>query len=285
MTLSVHPFDLADGTYSTNNERLLALSKACPDLEPLMAMGKVDNVRRVEKFGKNLSTDDNKQDIWDAGGLISHLTVSTEVEVLSDSEDDADEGTGAQTVFIEGIRDVGGVWTYSSEILTMNGTTPVATTTKWFRLYRAIVATRGDYDGSNAGTITVRVISGGATQCQIPVDPVFNGDGSSQNSHFTTAHNEHALIYYIIYNRDSAKTADINLRVRVLANSVATPFAGLCANVITHRDIPVAGYWDLSKLPLYFGPHSDIWFQAVTSAAQGGSLSVNYSMMVITEKS
>ena len=72
------------------------------------------------------------------------LTTPSQLQITSTSANDTGAGTGAQTVYIEGLSNVNGFWGPISETLTMNGQTPVTTTnTNWWRINKMWVNTSG----------------------------------------------------------------------------------------------------------------------------------------------
>ncbi len=112
----------------------------------------------VNKFGRNddIDTGSVPEDVWHGGGVYTGFpTGSPEtIEVLSANANDTADGSGARTVILQGLDSNGNEL---SEIVTLNGTTPVTTTNTWTRMNRAIVLTSGaDNQNFNAGDITAR---------------------------------------------------------------------------------------------------------------------------------
>jgi len=105
----------------------------------------------VNKFGSNPDIDTAAEEsIWANGGLYVWPTAARIHDIVSDSTDDAAAGTGARTVFIEGI---GADGKEQTETVTLNGTTDVPTTKTWLAINRMVVLTAGT-GGKNAGVIT-----------------------------------------------------------------------------------------------------------------------------------
>lgn len=113
----------------------------------------------ANKFGRNPEIDINSvpEDIWHGGseytGQPTPGTPET-VEVFSSSTLDTAAGTGARTIRFFGLA-TNASTSYITEDITLNGTTPVATTTTWYRINRAYVLTAGT-TGANQGDITIR---------------------------------------------------------------------------------------------------------------------------------
>lgn len=110
------------------------------------------NVLRQQ--GVNEDVDAGTEDIWDGGGTYTgHPTGSAEaINIVSGSANDAAAGTGARTLRVEGLDASG---TYVEETFTLNGTTPVVSSSTWLRVVRAFILTAGS-GGTNAGAITIK---------------------------------------------------------------------------------------------------------------------------------
>jgi hypothetical protein len=87
--------------------------------------------------------------IWAEGGLYSYLTAATVLKVSSSSVNDTSAGTGARTVELSGLD---ADYNEISELVTLNGQTPVNTTKLFLRINRMVVRSAGS-GGVNAGVI------------------------------------------------------------------------------------------------------------------------------------
>ncbi len=97
------------------------------------------------------------EDVVEAGGTYAGLPVlpaqaAETLNIVSGSANDASAGTGARTVRVEGL-DANGNW--AEETFTLNGTTPVVSTSTWLRVVRAFIVGAGS-GGTNAGAITIK---------------------------------------------------------------------------------------------------------------------------------
>lgn len=101
-----------------------------------------------------------------AGNRYTPQTLAHALELLSSDAADAAAGTGAQSIELQGINS-GGIAV--TETLATNGTSVVISSVSWSRLNRAVVVTAGTGQ-TNAGTITIRMAGGGATQAVIQPD-------------------------------------------------------------------------------------------------------------------
>lgn len=120
-----------------------------------VALGNVSNYEMGTKFGRNPDIDAGPEDIWAQGADYSgHTLTSPEtVDVASTSTDDDSAGTGAQTIRLTGLESDTAT-EYTTEDITMDGTTPVTSSRSWWRINRIQVLTAGS-GGQNAGDITV----------------------------------------------------------------------------------------------------------------------------------
>jgi len=107
--------------------------------------------------GINEDVDAGTEDVTELGATYTGFPViPTQVgealNVVSASAADAAAGTGTRTIKVIGLNAAGA---YQEETITMNGTTPVVTTTTWLRVWRAFGLTAGS-GGTNAGAITIK---------------------------------------------------------------------------------------------------------------------------------
>ena len=114
-----------------------------------VSRGQIQGHSTVIVFGYNPDVDTSEETIWPDGGLIPHPTVASVLKISSSSADDASAGTGARTVFIEGVD---GNFNVVSETVILNGQTAVNTTNSYLYVNSFYVATVGS-GGANAGNI------------------------------------------------------------------------------------------------------------------------------------
>lgn len=188
--------------------------------------GNVPGHSIVHKFGSNDSVGTSYVPITSAG-VYQTPTGLVSLEIVSSSANDAAAGSGARTVTITGINDTNGSWTEDTETVTMNGTSAVALTKQWRRVYRLRVATSGTY-GSASGsshnsTITLRVAGAGATWGTIVSDGGF-GFGSSEIAGFTIPKGKRGIILHKDVFVDASKPADILFFVRDQADMTTAPY-------------------------------------------------------------
>jgi len=112
------------------------------------------------KYGYNPDVD-GAETIWTAGGAFPWASVAANAAttIESSSANDAAAGTGARTVYVEGlvqttIRGITG-GKVTTETVTLNGTTPVTLSNEYSFIYRMYVVTAGT-GGVNAGNLIVK---------------------------------------------------------------------------------------------------------------------------------
>ena len=123
------------------------------DFRLQVARGQIQGHTAINVFGYNPDVDTSEESVWPDGGTVPHPTVASALTIVSTSTDDDSAGTGARTVYIEGLN---GNYNVISETIVMDGTTPVVTTGTYLYVNQFYVATVGT-GGANAGEITAKV--------------------------------------------------------------------------------------------------------------------------------
>ena len=116
-----------------------------------VSRGHIEGHQTVAVFGYNPDVDTSEETIWPDGGTIYHPSVASVLKVSSSNAADTSAGTGARTVFIEGVD---GDFEIVSETVTLNGQTEVNTANSYLYVNTLYVATVGS-GGANAGNINV----------------------------------------------------------------------------------------------------------------------------------
>ena len=114
-----------------------------------VSRGQIQGHSTVIVFGYNPDVDTSEETVWPDGGTIPHPTSASVLKISSSSADDASAGTGARTVYIEGLD---GNYAVVSETVTLNGQTAVNTTNSYLYVNSFYVVTVGS-GGANAGNI------------------------------------------------------------------------------------------------------------------------------------
>lgn len=127
-----------------------------------VGLGIVPGCTRVTALGHNpnIPTLGGAADVWEGGGDYPFLAAAATLEVLSTNAADTAAGTGARTVLVSGLNSA---YNTISEVVTLNGTTPVNTVNQYLRV-NVFTTTSAGSGEKNAGDITLRVSGGGAVQ-------------------------------------------------------------------------------------------------------------------------
>jgi hypothetical protein len=114
-----------------------------------VSRGQITWHQSVVIFGYNSDVDTSVETVWPHGGILTFPSTAIQLSVSSSSADDTALGTGARTVYLEGLdanHDV------ISETVTLSGQTAVTTTKSYLHINNCYVASAGSGD-SAAGTI------------------------------------------------------------------------------------------------------------------------------------
>lgn len=149
------------------------------DFSLQVARGQVQGHQSVIVFGYNPDIDTTEESVWPDGSTVPHPTSASILKVSSSSANDTSAGTGARTVYIEGI-DSG--YNVMSEIVTLNGQTAVNTQNQYRFVNNMYVVTVGS-SGHNEGDINVGI---GVVTAGVPAT-LYDLIGATFNNR-TTAH-------------------------------------------------------------------------------------------------
>lgn len=113
---------------------------ATEPFELQVARGQITAHRSVIVFGYNPDVDTARVTVWPYTGVLPLPAAALQMKVSSSSANDTANGTGARTVYVEGLD---ANYEEINEIVTMNGQTPVLTTQSFLHINNAYVATAG----------------------------------------------------------------------------------------------------------------------------------------------
>ena len=114
-----------------------------------VSRGQIQGHSNVLIFGYNADVDTSEESVWPAGGTVPHPTVASVLKISSSDANDTAAGTGARTVFIEGVD---GSYNVVSDTVELDGQTAVNTINEYLYVNRFFVLTAGS-GGQNAGNI------------------------------------------------------------------------------------------------------------------------------------
>lgn len=114
-----------------------------------VARGQIQGHSNIIIFGYNPDLDTTEESVWPDGGVVPHPTTESILKISSSSTNDAAAGTGARTVFLEGLDED---YNVVSETVTLDGQTAVNTINSYLYVNKFTVLTTGS-GGANAGII------------------------------------------------------------------------------------------------------------------------------------
>jgi len=114
-----------------------------------VARGQIPWHQSVAVFGYNSDVDTSVETVWPYGGILPFPTNALQMKVSSDNANDTAAGTGARTVYVQGLDANHNV---ISEIVTLDGQTAVLTTQSFIHINNCYVLTAGSLNGA-AGNI------------------------------------------------------------------------------------------------------------------------------------
>lgn len=223
-----------------------------------VALGRRQGATTWNKFGYNSDVDTGTETIWSAGGTFSKMTAAATLSVVStDANDDGDPaGTGANSVIIYGVD---ANWDTQTEVVTLNGTTPVITSATWLGVNRMSIYLAGTGE-TNAGVITATATGGGSTlQAHIPI-----GEGSTQQAFFFVANNHQFLADYLKLNSEKTSGGSSpKVRFKGWVYSVVSNAKYLVFNSLIDTTVENSHEVHPSQ-PFIIGEKSILYFEATT---------------------
>jgi hypothetical protein len=114
-----------------------------------VARGQISWHQSVTVFGYNSDVDTSVETVWPHGGIVPFPAAALQLSVSSGNAADTAAGTGARTVYLEGLD---ANHNTISEVITLNGQTAVTTTRSYLHINNCYVQTAGS-GHSAAGTI------------------------------------------------------------------------------------------------------------------------------------
>jgi hypothetical protein len=247
-----------------------SLSVRPTDFKYETALGLRQGATTWNKFGYNDDVDSAAAEVvasW--GGAFTYLTSASTLTVVSASANDDDGGTGVNSIVIYGVD---ANWETQIEVVTLNGTTPVVTSTTWLGINRASIYLAGSGQ-TNAGAIAITATTGGSTQAQIPA-----GAGTSQQAIFFVDDNHTALSDHLLINVN--KLAGGSAPRVTIKGWVFSAVSNAKYEVFRHLiDTSVENTVEIRpSQPFIIGEKSILWFEATTNT-NDTQVSVRFSLI------
>jgi hypothetical protein len=246
-----------------------ALSVRPTDFVYESALGRRQGHTTWNKFGYNSDIDIGTETVWSNGGTWTPIVTARTLSVVSTDVNDASAGTGARSVIIYGVD---ANWVATTEVVTLNGTTPVVTSGTWMGVNRMSIYSAGS-GMINAGIITATATTEATIQAHMPV-----GSGTSQQSIFFIQLNHTALMdwLYISLAKNAGGTQPIVI-VKAFVYSAAS--GGKYEVFRDYINGTVENHTELRPThPFVVGEKSWIEFQATTDQ-NNTEISVRFSLI------
>lgn len=138
-----------------------------------VARGQITFHEAFCQFGINGDVGTSLETVWVGGGLYTFPSSATTTTISSSSANDTSAGTGARTVFVDGLN---ADYERVTETASLNGQTGVTLTNEYLRVNKITVLTAGS-GGTSAGSIYVGT---GTVTTGVPA-VILNRTGSSSN--------------------------------------------------------------------------------------------------------
>jgi hypothetical protein len=243
-----------DGTMSQDYD---AISTRPTDFHNEVALGRRQGVTTWNKFGYNddIDTSTDPEIIAEFGGTFQYLTSGETIDIVSSStNDDADPATGAQQVIIWGVDEN---WDNQTEVVVMDGTSTVTTTSQWIGINRVSIYKAGT-GLKNDGTITVTATTSGYNMASMPAE-----EGTTQQLLFYVARNHQFNAEWLYFNATKVGGSSPTVTLKGLVYSdVATAEFEVYRDTIDTADNE---HIDLKPpLPFVIGEKSILWFTGET---------------------
>jgi len=228
-------------------------------------------------IGHNSEATTSMENTWPVGGLYEFLEVAKPMEIVSTSTDDNINGIGARMMAIGGLD---GNFNSISEIIELNGTSPVPTQNNYMRINTFAIIDAGEHastalTGSNKGDIDVRVIIGSVIQSRV-LNTV--GFGRNSDGKFTIPRGKIALLRSVTINFESSKTGNLYLwGVANAPDNAWSTFPPRRLLGFLQKSDNVQSF--IFNEPVLIDQMTDIW---MTSEMEGqtGLINVSYVMQV-----
>lgn len=230
-------------------------------------LGQVPGITFTNKFGRNAATATGDA-IWSASVAWAFPAAAQTVDFVSSSANDAAAGTGARTLYVTGIDNN---YDIVSETVTLNGTTPVATSNSYWNIHRAYVATAGSALTA-AGSIT-----GTQTTSATAMAYILVGYNESQSAIYMVPRNYTA---YIDDPKLTMQTATANLLMDI---GLFKKDFGATERI--QSDFLLTGGGDTMQAKMYSGPfkfeEKTVVVWRCISASSAADVSVEYDIFLV----
>lgn len=241
--------------------------------------GKIPGHRIVHKYGRNPNGSISTEATITGLGQINFLSAATTVRVKAGGNAaDTAAGAGAREVTIEGVDESG---LFATEaVATAGASASSATTTTFFRVFRAYVSSQGTYPttgtattGSNQGAITIENSAGGTDLIQIA-----QYEGQSEYAGYAIPSDETGYILSTNITLSGVKEADVLMYTRDNYLTTSAPVAARRLKLYFDGVVGQAFFKPTS--PIEIGSECDVWWNFIPTA-NGTECSVDFELLLV----
>jgi len=225
------------------------------------------------KFGYNPDIKGIEETIWTQGGIYSYPTTAAQLYVSSSSGDDANGGTGANSIKIVGLD---ADYNEVEEDITLTGQTQKITQTSWLRVYRMYITLAGS-GGAAAGTI---YLANTGASAGVPTGTVYAsillGSGQTEMAVYTVPAG------YTLYLDDINFTSAVSLansyiQVRFLQRDFGTNVFREQTRIVLQSNTYIFKF----EYPLRIPEKTDLEVRAISDGSNNNPLSATWQGILI----
>lgn len=244
-----------DGTISKDYG---AISTRPSDYHSEVALNRRQGATTWNKFGYNSDVDDtgDQEIIASWGGVFQYLTTGETIDIVSSSANDTNGGTGINSVVVYGVDEN---WDSAIEVVTMNGTSTVTTSSQWIGINRVAVFLSGS-GRKNAGTISVTATTSGYDMAEMPVT-----EGVTQQMVFYVPRDHQYLAEWLTFS--ALKISGGGGSPEIIYRGIVYSAVNNCEQEVYRGKMDTARENNLivdPPVPFPIGEKSIIWFTAET---------------------
>lgn len=240
--------------------------------------GNVPGYSLIHKFGRNNAAPSGS---WELVSLLSSATTfrtspSTVRVKAGGNAQDSSAGLGAREVTVIGLDN--NLAEVSDTIATSGASASSATTTSFWRVYRAYVSAAGLYGANNASQITIED-SGGEADINI----IGNGNGQTQHAAYSIPVGKTGYLLSVFLTANSVAASDFRLFTRENLTNVTAPVAAKRLRL----------FWDGLSGSTPYKPYApefkmeagtDIWVEVKSLGPGAAQVTANFEVLLIDDE-
>lgn len=225
----------------------------------------------IFKFCRNPATGTDEEVLWDLGGSYTFLNDSEILRIVSTNVNDVYGGSGAWNLLIYGLDND---YNEISEVVILNGTTPVYTQNSYVRIYRSHVINSGlaaSIENANLGDITFV-----SNDSNIDQAAILTHNGQTLMCVYTIPKGKTGFVTGISINVGQGKQAFMKAKAR---NCV---FSQNCSFSVKYSiDLYESTFFGELKIPLRLEERTDIILTSELSSTPEVTTSGSFGLVLI----